>query len=103
MREYEDRDGNNKLIIRVEQKDNVVHFCEWMLPDKTCFKAFGFSRLDLTKIKNYLTVNESSNLDYLAGTHSLPYLKDEPGKELEHVLGFLASFGVVPDWEEETN
>lgn len=47
----------------------------------------------------YVTVTEESDLDYLAGTHSLPYLKDQPGKELEHVIGFLASFGVNPDWE----
>ena len=69
MREYEDRDGNKRLIIRVEQKDNVVHFCEWTFPDKVCFKAFGFSRLDLAKIKDYLAVNESIILNNWENYH----------------------------------
>lgn len=46
----------------------------------------------------YITVTEESGLDHLVGTHSLPYLKDRPWKELEHVISFLASFGVNPDW-----
>ena len=47
----------------------------------------------------YITVAETCSLGYLVGTHSLPYLKDQAGKELDHVIGFLASFGVNPDWE----
>ncbi|MBE6100691.1 MAG: hypothetical protein E7200_01110 [Selenomonas ruminantium] len=59
MKEYEDRDGGDNLIIRVEQKEKEENFSEWRLPDMACYKSYGFSELDLFAIEDYLTVNES--------------------------------------------
>lgn len=59
MKEYQDRDGGDNLTIRIEQKGQEEHFCEWRLPDMACYKSFGFSELDIFKIEEYLTLNES--------------------------------------------
>ena len=42
MKEYEDRDGGNNLIVRVEQKEKEENFSEWRLPDMACYKSYGF-------------------------------------------------------------
>ena len=49
IKEYEDRDGGDNLIVRVELEENPDAFCEWRLPDIFCYTI---------KIKNYIRNNE---------------------------------------------
>ena len=58
IKEYEDRDGGDNLIVRVELEENPDAFCEWRLPDICCYKSYGFSEDDTIKIKNYIRNNE---------------------------------------------
>lgn len=58
IKEYEDRDGGDNLIVRVELEENSDTFCEWRLPDIFCYKSYGFSEEDNMKIKNYIRNNE---------------------------------------------
>ncbi|MDD7677313.1 MAG: hypothetical protein SOV95_00585 [Anaerovibrio sp.] len=58
IKEYEDRDGGDNLIVRVELEEKPDAFCEWRLPDIFCYKSYGFSEDDTIKIKNYIRNNE---------------------------------------------
>ena len=58
IKEYEDRDGGDNLIVQVELEENPDAFCEWRLPDIFCYKSYGFSEDDAIKIKNYIRNNE---------------------------------------------
>lgn len=59
VNQYEDRDGCINLTVRVEESEDRNHFCEWRLPDVSCYKSFGFSEDDLFKIRRYIQNNES--------------------------------------------
>ena len=58
VKEYEDKDGGDNLVVRVEIQENPDSFCEWRLPDIFCYKAYGFSEEDLLRIKNYIRNNQ---------------------------------------------
>ncbi len=58
IKEYEDRDGGDNLVVRVEIEEAPDSFCEWRLPDIFCYKSYGFSEEDLLKIKEYIRNNQ---------------------------------------------
>ena len=58
LREYEDRDGGDNLLVRVEIEENPDAFCEWRLPDIFCYKSYGFSEEELLHIREYIRNNE---------------------------------------------
>lgn len=58
IREYEDRDGGDNLIVRVEIEENPEVFCEWRLPDVFCYKSYGFSEDEIFEIKEFIRDNE---------------------------------------------
>lgn len=49
----------------------------------------------------YISVADNAE-DYgcppIGGFHTIPRLREE-GKEMNHIIGFLVSFGVEPDWQ----
>ena len=59
VNQYEDRDGCMNLTVRVEEAEDRSHFCEWRLPDVSCYKSYGFSEDDIFGIERYLRNNES--------------------------------------------
>lgn len=57
MRMYEDRDGADNIIVRVEVEEDPDAFAEFRLPGEHCYKAFGFSEEELLKMERYLLRN----------------------------------------------
>lgn len=59
VRQYEDRDGGENLLIRIEHEECRDHYSEWHLPDVYCCKSYGFSEDETFDMENYLRNNES--------------------------------------------
>lgn len=57
VRMYEDRDGGDNLLIRVEREKDAAAFSELRLPDNTCLKSFGFSEDEIYEIQDFLLYN----------------------------------------------
>ncbi len=57
VRMYEDRDGGDNIIIRVESEQAQEHFAEFRLPDNYCYTAFGFSEDEIDDMRKYLLHN----------------------------------------------
>ena len=58
MRYFEDRDGGEQLVMRVERGNDEDAFSEWRLPELFCAKSYGFSEMELGHIKNFLNNNQ---------------------------------------------
>ena len=58
VRYFEDRDGGDNLVMRVERQKDDEAFSEWVLPDISCKKSYGFSEMEIGRIRNFIRNNQ---------------------------------------------
>ena len=59
VRQYEDRDGGDNLIVHVECAEDRERQSDWRLPDIYCTHSEGFTEDEQFQMEDYLRNNEA--------------------------------------------
>jgi len=59
VREYEDRDGGDNLVVHIECAENRECQADWRLPDIYCTHSYGFDEDERFQQEDYLRNNEA--------------------------------------------
>lgn len=59
VREYEDRDGGDNLMIHVECAEHRERQADWRIPDIYCTHSYSFTEDEQFRMEDYLRNNEA--------------------------------------------